>query len=185
MPTPQDLISAAGMANRAGNFLGVETIPPAMQQAFGMLTGIANPYAFLASKGYDLLKQQATKQLPFEMQQQGAGNQAASQEYAGMMRNELRDILPESVAAQIPQHQPQIYTPEQMGIEFNPQAFQAPQENYQSQDFSFTPSQMYDVPDLGNTSFDMPSFEPTYSAGGEDYGQFFNQGGIASLRRKA
>lgn len=182
MPTPQDLISAAGMVNRAGNFLGVETIPPALQQAFGVLTGIANPYAFLASKGYDLLKQQATKQLPFEMQQQGAENQAASQEYAGMMRNELRDILPESVAAQIPQYQPQIYTPEQMGIEFNPQAFQVSQ-----------PVPSVDIPslaDMGN--FQVPqgtdfSFD-TYTDqgyGGEDYGQYFNQGGIASLRRKA
>jgi hypothetical protein len=202
MPDLMDVIKATGAANKASNFLGYgDTIPPAVRQGLGLLTGIANPYAFLLSKGIEYAKNQAVQNSPElqALQDVKAQNDAQGQMYQGMIRNQLRDVLPESVAQSIPEYKMPTATLEQMGVDLDPTAFQqggvdqsqgqmpSPEQmSYYSQDYAPPP----EVPTLANIQPDptaqqgqpTESFD-TYADMGYGDGYDFRNGGIASLRR--
>lgn len=200
-----DVIKATGAANKASNFLGYgDTIPSSVKQGLGLLTGIANPYAYLLGRGINYLKDQAVQQSPElqVLQDVQAQNNAQGQMYQGMMRNQLRDALPESVAQMIPEYQMPTATLKQMGVDLDPSYFQqtggAPQPSeplqqmtpeqmsYQPQDYGPPP----EVPTLANIQPDQSADQSqpvdtfdTYADMGYGDGYDFRRGGIASLGR--
>ncbi len=211
-----DVIKATGAANKASNFLGYgDTIPPAVRQGLGLLTGIANPYAFLLSKGIEYAKNQAVQNSPELqiLQDVKAENDAQGQMHQGMIRNQLRDVLPESIKQSIPEYQMPTATLEQMGVDLDPTAFQQSgvdqsqgqmpfpeQMSYYSQDYAPAPEQMSyniqdyapppEVPTLANIQPDPTAQQAqpmesfdTYADMGYGDGYDFRNGGIASLRR--
>lgn len=182
-----DVIKAVGAGDRASKFLGFDTIPPAVRQGLNLLTGIANPYAYLASRGYDFLKNQATQQLPQELRDESATTKANMDDLAGMYRNQLRDVLPESIAQSIPEYQPPTYSLEEMGIQLDPMSLMGPDAQPEPQ---YTPNYTQDIPTLADNVPDMSAPQAQFAYMPETYGDMgygggeeFKQGGIASLRR--
>jgi len=209
-----DVIKAVGATDKASRFLGIDAVPPSVKQALGLLTGIANPYAYLASKGLGLLQDAATNQSPELQALKDVGQQNAEQNqvFQGMLRNQLREALPESVSQKIPEYQMPAPSLEQMGVDLQPfenQANNAPQNQtneitpqyleqmgfdnapQQQQSYDFAQNYAQPVPSLMNSQPAAPdqnaqgSYMPeTYSDMGYGAGEYdFRKGGIASLRR--